>query len=84
MNAHLWYQIAKERSADRQRDARLAGEARVARAAGRARRGADRARQAVVAPAIPDYAHEMFAELGDAVPASRQEAGRGRRSRTSR
>jgi hypothetical protein len=84
MNGDLWYEVARQRAADRQRDARQAGEVREARAAARARRARDRAQQASVGPAIPDYAHEMFAELPDAVPTPRQEAGRGRRTRTSR
>jgi hypothetical protein len=82
MNGNLWYEVAKERAAERQQAARQASQARAARAAARARRAADKA-QAVATPVIPDYAHEMFAELGDAVPAPRQEDGRGRQARTS-
>jgi len=78
MNGNLWYEIARQRVADRQRDARQASTARRARAAARARRGSERAQQAAAAPVIPDYAHEMFTELGDAVPAARQGAGHGR------
>jgi len=84
MNGNLWYELARERTADRQRAARQAGEARQARAAARARRARDKAQEATVAPVIPDYAHEMFAELPEAVPAPRQEAGRGRGTRLSR
>jgi hypothetical protein len=76
MNGNLWYEIARQRVAERQLAARQAGEARQMRAAARERRARDRAQAATVAPAIPDYAHEMFAELGDAVPAPRQ--GRAR------
>ena len=84
MNGNLWYEVAKQGVADRQRAARQAGDAREARAAARTRRARDRAQQASVAPVIPDYAHEMFAELGDAVPASRQEDERGRQTRAGR
>jgi hypothetical protein len=84
MNGNLWYEVAKERVADQQRAARQAGQARAARAATRARRAAERVAQAPVAPLIPDYAHEMFAELEEAVPAQRREAGRHRQTRTSR
>jgi hypothetical protein len=76
--------MAKQQTADRQRTARQAREARQARASARARRAGDKAQQAVTAPLIPDYAYEMFADLEDAVPAPRQEAGRLRRTRTNR
>jgi hypothetical protein len=84
MNGNLMYGMAKDRVAERQQAARRDGEARQARAAARARRAADRAQRAVAAPLIPDYAHEMFAELEDAVPAPRHGAGRGRRAQTTR
>jgi hypothetical protein len=85
MNGNLWYEVASQRVADRQRDARQAGEAREARAAARARRARNRAAQEpAVAPAIPDYAHEMFADLGDAVPEPRRDGERGRQTRAGR
>jgi hypothetical protein len=84
MNGNLWYELARERTADRQRAARQAGEARQARAAARARRARDTAHETTVAPAIPDYAHEMFADLGDTVPAARPDGERGRRTRAGR
>ena len=66
MNGNLWYEIARQRVADRQLAAQRAGEVRQMRAAARERRARERAQAATVAPAIPDYAHEMFAEAGDA------------------
>jgi hypothetical protein len=84
MNGNLWYEVARQRVADRQRSARQAGLAREARAATRAQRARDKASEAPVAPAIPDYAHEMFAELGDAVPTPRREAGDGPQTRAGR
>jgi hypothetical protein len=84
MNGNLWYEVARQRVADEQRSARQAGQAREARAAARARRARDKAPEATVAPVIPDYAHEMFAELGDAVPTPRREAGDGRQTRAGR
>ena len=84
MNGNLWYEVARQRVAERQRAARQAGEAREARAAARARRARDRRRRRPSRRLIPDYAHEMFAELGDAVPASRQEDERGRQTRAGR
>ena len=78
MNGNLWYEAARQRVADKQRDARQASEARQARAAARARRASDRAQESPVTPAIPDYPHEMFAEM------PRQEAAHGRRSQSSR
>ena len=84
MNGNLWYEVARQRVADRQRSAQQASLAREARAANRARRARDKASEAPVAPAIPDYAHEMFAELGDAVPTPRREAGDGRQTPAGR
>ena len=84
MNGNLWYEVARQRVADQQRSARHAGEAREARAAARARRARAKAPQAPVVPVIPDYAHEMFAELGDAVPTPRREAGDGRQTPAGR
>ena len=80
MNGYAMYEVARERVADQQRDARRAGEARAARAARRAQKGA---REAIAAPVIPDFAHEMFDVARDAVPGPRQEAGRGRHAGTS-
>ena len=54
------YEIAKQRTADQQRAAREAGEARARRAAARGRHGKEEAAGAVATPAIPDFAHEMF------------------------
>ena len=39
-----------------------------------------RALETVATPVIPDFAEEMFAMTGDAVPAPRQEQGRHARS----
>jgi hypothetical protein len=83
MNGNLWYEVARERIADGQRAARQAGEARQARAARRSRRARDKG-QETVAPLIPDYAHEMFADLGDAVPEPRRHGERGGRTQASR
>jgi hypothetical protein len=84
MNGNLWYEVARQRVADQHRSARQAGEAREARAAARARRARAKAPEAPVAPVIPDYAHEMFAGLGDAVPTPPREAGDGRQTPASR
>ena len=84
MNGNLWYEVARQRVADQQRSARRAVEAREARAAARARRARNKAPAAPLVPVIPDYAHEMFAELGDAVPTSRREAGDGRQAPAGR
>ena len=83
MNGNLWYEVARQRVADGQRDARRASEARQARDAARTRRARGKAPQPT-APLIPDYAHEMFADLGDAVPEPRRHAERGRRAQSSR
>jgi len=84
MNGNLWYEVAKQGTADRQRAARQAGEARQARSAARARRASEREQKSLVTPAIPDYPHEMFAEARGGLPAPRQEAGRGRQAPAGR
>jgi hypothetical protein len=73
MNA--MFELARQRVAEQQRAAQQAGEARQQRAAARASRRARKTRQeTIAAPAIPDFAHEMFDAAGDAVPAPRREA----------
>jgi hypothetical protein len=84
MDGYAMYEVARERIADQQRGAQQAREARAQRAAARAARRAKKgAREASAAPVIPDFAHEMFDVAQDAVPAPRQEAGRGRHAGTS-
>jgi hypothetical protein len=75
MNGNLMYEVAKQRMAERQQDARRARDAREVRAAARRQH-----RDAVDLPAIPDFAHELLA----AIPGSRPEAARGRRARAGR
>ena len=60
MNGNGMYEIARQRSADRQRTARQAGEARAARAAARGRHARKEAPETIVAPVIPDFVEEMF------------------------
>jgi hypothetical protein len=84
MNGNLMYEMTKQRIAEQQRAARQASEAREQRAAARGRRARQERGQEIVAPAIPDFAHEMFETARDTVPAPREESGRGRRARTSR
>jgi len=81
MDGYAMYEVARERIAEQQRGARQAREARAQRAAARAARRAKK--EAIAAPVIPDFAHEMFDVARDAVPAPRQEAGRGRHAGTS-
>jgi hypothetical protein len=81
MDGYAMYEVARERIAEQQRGARQAREARAQRAAARAARRAKK--EALAAPVIPDFAHEMFDVARDAVPAPRQEAGRGRHAGTS-
>jgi hypothetical protein len=84
MYGNAMYEVARQRVAEQQRDARHAREAREQRAAVRAgRRAKKEARRAIATPVIPDFAHEMFDEARDAVPAPRQEARRGRHAGTS-
>jgi len=84
MYGNAMYEVARQRVAEQQRDARQAREAREQRAALRAsRRAKKEARQAIATPVIPDFAHEMFDAAGDAVPAPRHEARRGRHAGTS-
>jgi hypothetical protein len=71
MNGNLIYEMARQRIAEQQRAARQAGEARERRAAARGRRAKANAPEAIVTPAIPDFADEMFEAARDAVPAPR-------------
>jgi hypothetical protein len=78
MYGGIMYEVAQQRIADQRRAAVKDGEARVSRAAARARRARGRTDEPIVTPAIPDYADELLAAARDKVPAPRQEAGRGR------
>jgi hypothetical protein len=84
MNGNAMYEVARQRIAEQQRAARLAGEARARRGFALGRRARKGAPEAVAAPVIPDFAHEMFDAARDAVPAQREEAGRDRDARSSR
>jgi hypothetical protein len=78
------YEIARQRIAELHRAARQAGEAREVRAAARGRRARREAPETIAAPAIPDFAHEMFDAAREAVPAPREEDAGGRHARTGR
>jgi hypothetical protein len=80
MNGNVMYEVAKLRAADMQRAAQQARDARVAREAARGRRARAAALETIAAPVIPDFAEEMFAATGDAVPEPRRERGRHARS----
>jgi hypothetical protein len=84
MNGSSMYEVARQRIAEQQRAARQAGEARTRRAAARGRHARKEAAEAVAAPAIPDFAAEMFDGARDAVPEPRREAGGGRHARSGR
>ena len=84
MYGNAMYEVARQRVAEQQRDARTARQAREQRAALRAsRRAKKEAREAIATPVIPDFAHEMFNEAREAVPAPRREVRRGRHAGTS-
>jgi len=78
MYGNAMYEMARLRIAEQQRAAREAGEAR--RAAARARHARKEAPETIATPVIPDFAEEMFAATGDAVPEPRRERGRHARS----
>jgi hypothetical protein len=82
MNGNLMYEMARQRIAEQQRAAQRPGKER--REAGRGRRARAKGPEAVAAPVIPDFAHEMFDVPADTVPAPREESARGRRARTNR
>ena len=82
MNGNAMYDMAKLRIAEQQRAARQAGQARELRRAARARRARKEAPETIATPVIPDFAEEMFAAAGDAVPEPRQENPRGRHARS--
>jgi hypothetical protein len=81
MNGNFMYEMARQRIAEQQRAARQAGEARERRALARARRARKEAPETIATPVIPDFAEEMFAATGDAVP-SPKENTRGRHARS--
>lgn len=69
MNGNLMYEMARQRVAEQQRAAREAAQARSLRAAARGRRARAEAADAIAAPVIPDFAHEMFeADTADGRP----------------
>jgi hypothetical protein len=82
MNGNVMYEVARLRIADMHRAAQQARDARDARVATRGRRARAAALETVVTPVIPDFAEEMFAAAGDAVPEPRQENPRGRHARS--
>lgn len=79
MNGNVMYDVAKLRIADMHRAAQ---QARDARQATRGRRARVAAPETIATPVIPDFAEEMFAAAGDAVPEPRQENPRGRHARS--
>ncbi|MGH3252309.1 MAG: hypothetical protein ACRDOI_39700 [Trebonia sp.] len=87
MDGYLMYEVARQRIADQHRAAERRQAARQATAA-RKERAAARGRRAgreVPAPAIPDFADELLDTMArGSVPGPRQEAGHGRRTRSSR
>ena len=69
---NLNYEVALQRVAEMERTARKGGELQRFRAEARARRrAASAAAKEIATPAIPDYAEEMFAAAGAAVPEPR-------------
>jgi hypothetical protein len=66
MNGNSMYEVARQRIAEQREAARKAGEAREQRAAARSRRAKKDRTETIAAPAIPDFAHEMFDGAGDA------------------
>jgi hypothetical protein len=76
------YEVARLRIADMHRAARQARAAHDAREVARSRRARKEAPETVAVPVIPDFAEEMFAATGDAVPEPRQENTRGRHARS--
>ena len=79
MNGNVMHDVAKLRIADMHRAAQ---QARDARLAARGRRARAAAPETIATPVIPDFAEEMFAAAGDAVPEPRQENPRGRHARS--
>jgi hypothetical protein len=84
MNGNVMYDVARLRVADMQRAAQRARKARDAREARRGRRARVRALETVPTPVIPDFAEEMFAATGDAVPEGSPKTTRGRHARSDR
>jgi hypothetical protein len=83
MTGQLMYEIARQRMAERQRAAEMAGDARRQRAAARGRHHRP-ARDESVVPAIPDFADDLLAAARQAVPVPREEAAGGHHARSAR
>lgn len=81
MNGNVMYEVARQRIAEQQRAARQASEERQRRAIAHSRHAGKEKQETVVAPAIPDFADEMFDPARGAAPAP---AARGRGTRASR
>jgi hypothetical protein len=75
MYSYMMHEVAKQRTAERQEEARRSNLARALRKAKRQRNRVD-ARSTFVPPAIPDYVDGTFREAGAEVPAERAGAGR--------
>jgi hypothetical protein len=70
MYSYMMHEVAKQRTAERQEEARRSNLARALRKAKRQRNRVD-ARSTFVPPAIPDYVDGTFREAGDRAHAAR-------------
>ena len=75
MHPYIMREVARQRAAERQEEARKRNLARVSRKAMRQRNRAEAA-DSVVLPPIPDYVDGAFAEADHPVPADRTGAAR--------
>ena len=85
MYGNAMYEVARQRVAEQQRDARTARQAREQRAAPRASTAREEggAGSAIVTPAIPDFAHEMFGTARRRGTRRRGQGARGRHAGTA-
>jgi hypothetical protein len=74
MYQYMMHEVAKQRTAELQEEARRSNLARALRKTMRQRNRAD-ARSTFVPPVIPDYVDGTFREAGVEVPAERAGAG---------
>lgn len=83
MHGNAIYEIARQQIAEQQRAARQAGEAGRRRAEARGRHRKPLEAEPVVPP-IPDYAEDLLGLARNTVPAPREEAPKGRPTRSGR
>jgi hypothetical protein len=83
MHGNLMYELARQRVAEQRQAAKHAADAARDRAAVRGRHAKRAELDAAALPVMPDFADDLL-EVADAVPAPREEVGRGHHAQSGR